>query len=79
MNADPLGGMRGLAAHQCSKYGYTISETGRISTPSGKETGIFLSYSKGYYRARSADGKLYWSGDQIGKFLEKFWYAKQIG
>lgn len=62
---------------QLARYGYTITAQNEIVTRGGKTTGVKVEVKKGRMRAFNSHGLL-WSGSDIGKFLEKYWYAQPL-
>lgn len=61
-----------------AEYGYTLKD-GKFVTPSGKETSVSVSVSKGRARVVRPDGSKLWTGSpaNVGKFLEAFWMAEK--
>ena len=65
------------AREQLNAYGYTLVGVGEIAK-GNKKLGVFVSTKGNRQYARTVSGALLWSGNDIGVFVAKFWYAERV-
>lgn len=65
------------AREQLAPYGYSLDDQHRIVTPRKGTADIYVSRKGPRWHVRSASGQLYFSGLDLGEFLERFWYARK--
>lgn len=66
------------ARKQLAPYGYSLTDSGRLIMPSGKPAPLQVAGRGSRYRVGFAsDNALVWSGPDLGRFVEAFWYAKR--
>lgn len=58
-------------------YGYSLQGT-EIVSPTGRNTGAFVSERRGRLYVRAENGSLLYSGGDAGQFVERYWFAKQL-
>lgn len=68
------------ARAQLAPYGYRLAADGcNLLAPDGAATGFWVNRKGPRYQVRLAvDRTLYWSGSDLGRFLEDFWYARKV-
>ena len=59
------------------KYGAALTEEGEI-TRNGKLLGVFCKRAKGRWQARNNQGLLLFSGPDLGRLVEQFWFWERI-
>ncbi len=53
--------------------GWTLDSGAHFVTPSGKRTGVVLSFARGRFYAHSEAGAKLWSGPDPVAFVRAFW------
>lgn len=65
---------------QIAPYGYTVDDTGIVSTPKGSSTGVRIESERGRIRAVSAGtGTLLWTGGGRGQVLRIVLVREEAG
>ena len=60
------------------KYGAALTEEGEI-TRGGKLLGAFCKRAKGRWQVRDSKGRLMFSGPELDRFVEQFWFWETKG
>ncbi len=66
------------ALDQLAPYGFSLDAEGHIVSPTGKVTGVTITEKRGRLLCRDHAGALLFSGHDLGRFLERFWFAERI-
>lgn len=69
--------MRDLAIKQLAEYGYTLTSDNRIAK-GDKVFDLVVTFKHDRMRIDLAKGGKMFTGTELGKFVESFWFAKKI-